>query len=84
MKSDFFVILNLESPIKNGQKNHSSTTISIIFFLNKVVIPHRFKFSFFFRDLVVVLVRSVVVVILVQLVVVLSRYDILFYGVTFS
>ena len=51
--------------------NHHSTPLSIIFFLNKMIIPYRSRFSiFFFRDLVVFLVRRVVIVVLVRCVVV--------------
>ena len=52
-------------------RNHSSISLSIIFFFNKVIIPYKSRFSFVFCDLVVVLVRRVVVVILVQHVVVI-------------
>ena len=48
----------------------------LFFFFNKVVITQRSRFSFVFRNLVVILVRRMVVVFLVRLVVVSSWYDV--------
>ena len=52
MNGDYLVIIGL---------NHSSTPLYTIFFLNKMVIPRDLSFYLFFRVLVVVFLRRVVV-----------------------